>query len=264
MSTIPDNAEGRRRDRSWRRTWLVAAGVLGASFWAQLFWFPAATELLSSAPSARYLIAYAIPAPVLAGAFVAGRRVGTLFAVPMAFLPGLAMLPKPDVAGLLEPWRAGAAGGTLLAYLTVAALARSTEKAGGERVDEFEASASIDGVYSLYFAVRIGVLALLFAVLVGTPMFDAGLLEQIAQNHTENRRVARAFLLLFGFFTWCVVAYMMFLSPAANLEYDVRRVRRQLDDFVDGASSVRWRLAAWLAGGLGLGVVVVLVPSFGL
>jgi hypothetical protein len=70
-----------------RAVWRLAAGVLGLSLWAQLFWYPLATEFLAETTGGMFVGLYLLPVAVLGvslvflvpvGASDLGVRVGVL------------------------------------------------------------------------------------------------------------------------------------------------------------------------------------------
>lgn len=234
--------------------WRVGAAVLGLSLWAQLFWYPLSAEFLSAQPSLLFVGLYLLPTLVLFVSLLAEGGRGFLFFVPASTIPGLVLLPAQDVGAILEPHRAIFAVGTLICFLLAGALSARPSRERPEEIESIEEPPrQVAGVYRYYFAVRFCVALVLFGVLVLTPLFDANVTSAIAEHHGEGRGAAQIFLVVFGFFTWSVVAYTMFLLPAANLEYDVRRCSREIDAWLDDAGVIRWRLGI----GVGLGVIVI-------
>lgn len=258
MTTEPDN-EGTPLDFDAgildnASVWRAATAVLGVSLWAQLFWYPLATEFLAQRTSPLFVALYVAPAVALVTTLFLRSKAGYLFAFPTSMLPGLAVLPEQDAVALLEFGRAMFAAGTFVAYAVAAAVAahrRDIEATDTEPLAE-TASQRIEGVYRYYFAVRLVILVVLFGILIGSAVFDPGIRRAIATHHQEGRVAAQIFLTVFGFFVWCVIAYAMFFLPAANIEYDIRRLSRTIDQLVDDRSGIRWRIGLLTSGGLAL------------
>ena len=246
------------------RMWRLGTGVLGASLWAQLFWFPLATEFLSSGAGPLYVLVYLLPTLVLFVSLFVGSSAGFLFFFPGSFIPGLVMLPQQDVAALLQLHRAVFAAGTLVFFIFASALAsRDAEEEGEPRsVDaankiEGEEPERVEGLYRHYFGIRLVIMVILFGVLVGAPLFDESILGAIARHHADGQVAAQVFLVVFGFFTWCVIAYTSFFLPSANVEYNIRRLSRKIDGLADAKKVVRRRVGFLMAGGIA--VVAALV-----
>jgi len=233
--------------------------VLAISLWAQLFWYPLATEFLSGEAGLVYVGAYLLPTLALLVAILIDEPVGALFFVPVSFVPGMVLLPEQDVGSLLRLHRSIFVVVTLLGFVGAASLAaRGREEHGGDSESVEGETRQIDGLYRHYFTLRLVLLVGLFALLVGAPAFDPALTEAISQTHGEGRVAAQVFIALVGFFVWSVLAYTMFFLPAANLEYDIRRLSREIDALVEDAPSVRRRLVAiGAAGGALVGLAVV-------
>ena len=232
--------------------WTAVASVLGASLWAQLFWYPLATEFLSQSPGALYVGVYLLPTVALFVSVILRSSGGYLFFFPGSLIPGLVMLPQQDAAALLQFHRSIFATGTLLFFILAATLSvrgERGESAEREALSESEEK-ELEGVYRHYVSVRLAIMVVLFGVLVGAGLFDPSILGAISEHHAEGSLAAQLFIVVFGFFTWCVVAYTMFFLPLANLEYNVRRLSREIDNLGGGISSVRRRIGFLVVGGV--------------
>ncbi len=270
MTSESDTEAGVDAERGlleYRAAWSLVAGVLGISLWAQLFWFPFATEFLAETTGLLYVGLYVLPVIVLAGSLATGSSAGLLFGVPVATLPGLVIVPEQDAAALLQVHRGIFIAGTAIAYLGAAAVAtRADEMAPSERVAlEQDEPERLEGLYRYYVSIRLVILVGLFAVLVGAVVFDPSIRQLVVEHHgDEGGASAQIFIAVLGFFTWCVVAYTMFFLPLANVEYDLRRLSRQIDGLASGASGIRWRLGLSVAAGLGAAGAWMLWGSIGL
>lgn len=239
-----------------RAVWRLAAGVLGLSFWAQLFWYPLVTEFLAETTGGLFVGVYMLPVAVLAVSLVVGSSAGLLFGLPVALLPGLLIVPEQDAASLLELHRGLILAGTVLAYLVAAAIA--TRPADIDPTDKQaidEESRRVDGLYRHYVTIRLVILVGLFGVLVGSVVFDPTIRSLIADNHGDGRLAAQLFIAVLGFFTWCAVAYTMFYMPLANIEYEMRSFSREIDAMAGDGSRIRWRLGLTVAAGLAVAAV---------
>jgi len=240
--------------------WRAATAVLGISLWAQLFWYPLAAEFLADQTGGVFVLLYLMPAVVLVTAMFVRHGAAYLFAFPTSMLPGLAILPEQDAVALMEFERAVFAAGTLVAYAVAAAVAtrlRDREPTETDPLDEL-VSRRIDGIYRHYVTVRLVILVVLFGILVGSGVFDPEIRGTIATHHEGGRVAAQMFVTVFGWFVWCVLAYAMFFLPVANIEYDVRRMSRTIDQMADGRSAIRWRLGLLTSGGLALAAAYLL------
>lgn len=239
--------------------------ALGISLWAQLFWSPLSIEFGAASRSAWHLAAYSTPLFIGLAAALLAHPVGRLFVFPVSFLPGLAMMPEPDMATLGGPLRLGMVGLTLAGYVAVGAWASRARSQHGDLAAGIDAEGDtsiqrVDGLYTGFWWVRgafvVGLLGMiLWGTLVAPTVTDA--LEQAYDGRVET---ARTFLVVFGFFLWTVLVYAFFYRPLANLEYDVRRLRERTS--ADGLD--RWpiqrRMITWVALG---GVAVILTLSLG-
>ena len=235
--------------------------ALGISLWAQLFWSALSVEFAAPSPSTIYLAAYTVPLLVGLAASIADRPLGPLFVFPVSCLPGLAMMPSPDMATLAEPLRLGMVGLTLAGYLALGAWSSRRLRTDAD-VDERlgDEARQVEGLYRGFWWIRgLFVVGLLGAFLWGV-LVDPALGDTIRQTYGDRVDTARTFLLIFGFFLWTVLVYAFFYRPLANLEYDVRRLRERTSP--DGLD--RWpvqrRMIAWVALG---SVAFILIFSLG-
>jgi len=230
--------------------WRLGVMVLGASLWLQMFWNPLATAFLSGEAGLIYVGVYMLPTLALFVALIVDQPAGYLFFVPGSFVPGMVLLPEPDATALLQLHRTLFVVGTLLIYLFTASLVARGGRTASGRVESLEgATRQIEGVYRHYTTLRLAILVVLFGVLVGAGLFDASVTSAIAEHHGEAKLSAQIFIVVFGFFVWCAIAYTTFFIPAANLEYDIRRLSREIDGLAEDATAIRWRLGLVVGSG---------------
>lgn len=240
--------------------WPVATLALGASLWAQLFGVALVSELGFATPRMYAVFAYLLPLLML-GAGVAWR-VGFLLLtlMPVCILPGLALLPPGEQLLLTEAWSMLRLGVSLALYLAVASAGAQALRPPDEiEPVTTEVSLGLD-LKRLVFA-RIAALMVLFALPTYAVFVDPTIAANMSRNYPDSPEAARVFLALLHFFSWSVAAYMMVLLPALNLEYDHRRLQREIDEAGDGLSrrSIGLRVAIVSAVALGsLGVMLAL------
>lgn len=230
------------------KLWPGVTSFLGVSLWAQLELMALLSELRFSDVRPLVVLAYVLPLALL-GAGVWTRRAGLLLmGVLVALVPGLALMPEPDQA-LLREWSALLrVGASLLLYVAVASAGSGPSREAAAptplppEADETPAMAQDHR----FIAARLLVLAIMLLAPLYGIFADARIAAALATHYRESAEVARTFLSLTHFFAWSVVAYMMVLTPTLNLEYDRRRLERQL----------RERSAAWTARRLKLRVLM--------
>ena len=211
-------------------TWPLFVALVGLSLWAQVLMFPFLEELQFSDPRAAASLAYVLPIMVLIPATLFRVSALMLLAFPTSFVAGILALPQPQVDDLMEPWSIIRVGATLLVYLGVAAVGRNEnrEVTVGTRRHEVTAR-RLEGLYPMYFAVRIALLVAMLVVLQYAVFFDADVVQAIEANYADAPAGAHTFIALVAFFAWCVAAYVVFFVPLTNLEYGVRRLSRRID-----------------------------------
>ncbi|MFP4596998.1 MAG: hypothetical protein ACLFVJ_02025 [Persicimonas sp.] len=230
---------------SWSWSPLVVA--LGLSFWAQIFMLPLFEELRFVEGSQAATLTYLLPlAALLSGVYIRFAAL-ILLVFPLCFVPGVLLLPERSIIEL-EQWTSMMRiGVTLAAYIGVAAASLTGAEVVGE-VDgaRDEPAERVGGIYPFYFLVR-GLILLVLLVVTQYAVFqDPAVAEKITQHYSERPEGARAFIGLFIFFAWCVAAYTMFFVPLMNLEYDVRRLSRTIDEMADGGRRARWmHIGGW-------------------
>lgn len=244
---------------SW--SWSPLVAVLGLSLWAQIFMLPLFEELRFIEGSQAATLAYLLPLVVLlSGAYFRVAAL-TLLVFPLCFVPGVILLPERSIIDL-EQWTSMMRiGVTLAAYIGVAAASLTgTELVGEVDGARDEPAERVGGIYPFYFLVRGLILLVLLVVTQYAAFHDPAIAETIAQHYSQRPGGARAFIGLFIFFAWCVAAYTMFFVPLMNLEYDVRRLSRTVDEMADGGRRARWlRIGGWfLVAAVVVGTVMVL------
>jgi hypothetical protein len=221
--------------------WTLMVVVLGLSLWAQIFLVPLLEELRFADHSAGVTLAYALPlAALLVGAFLRAAPL-TLLAFTVCFIPGILLLPERSVIELEQTASMVRIGVTLAAFLGAAAASAAARETIGEvEFGESNPRQTVEGIFPFYFTIRA---ALLFGLLLLTQyavFYDPAIAAKISEHYVERPEGARIFIGLLAFFAWCVAAYTMFFVPMMNLEYDVRRLSRSIDEYVDGGRRARW------------------------
>lgn len=244
MTEASDIDELTRSD--WRATSFgpVVAVVLGLSLWVQLASFAFGDQAGPGGTPLR-LLAFVLPLFAL-GAGVWFRSAAALLALfPMSLVPPLLIVPEGLGASFGDPASAATVCASMALYLALV----SSWLTGAE----FEGEPSVDGEardrraahYRRAIYPRILPLVLWWAVPTYAIFWDGAVVGTIARNFGEGAPVAQLFLSMVIFFAWCVVAYMYFIVPSLNLEYDRRRIEREIRDAVpdDTPRAVVRRLA---------------------
>lgn len=244
------------------RLWPAATIALGVSLWAQLFLIGIWAEGQFDVVRTHALLAYFIPLSLLFVGVKLRMAMVLLTFFPVLLLPGLVMLPAPERLMLAEGLSMVRLSASLALYLAVASagadVVRQPEEA--EALDPQSLNAStLD--YKRFILARIGVLIVLFLVPAYAIFQDPEVGAALATHYSEKPEVAQTFLGLMHFFAWSVAAYMMVLMPALNLEYDQRRLNRQLKSTLQelSARTIGKRVILWLClGGLAFGLLAML------
>ena len=249
--------------RSWAqlrgaRLWPAVTLLLGLSLWAQLFGVGALAELQFDSPRQHALLAYLVPLLAL-GAGVRLRMAMLLLTFfPVLALPGLLMLPDAERLMLAEGLSMVRLSASLALYLAIASAGADVARLA-EHAQPLEPSAeAVTLDYRRFVLARIGVLIVLFIVPLYAISQDAEIAAALLTHYRDKPEVAQTFLGLMHFFAWSVAAYMMVMMPALNLEYDQRRLERELAAWSARLARglIMRRLALWIVlGALGLGLL---------
>ena len=202
------------------------AVVLGVSLWAQIALFALRDELAGGAGPLRLLL-FLVPFGVL-GVGVWLRSNVTLLAVfPLALLPPAAVVAARGQAAALDPWTAAQLCATMALYLALVSNWLGATR-GEDRIRREEPTSERARIYRRFVYPRLLPLLLLWAVPTYAIFWDPAIAGTILQNHPENPAIAQIFMAMLVFFAWCVAAYMSFVVPSLNLEYDRRRIDREI------------------------------------
>ena len=158
---------------------------------------------------------------------------------PLSALPVLAVLP-PDYSALLHedgtPIRIAATLGIYLALASSWVASKGTDIVDDDAIpDEARALWMRRFVWS-----RLALMVLLFLVPTYALFGDSTIVATLNQTHAGYSEVGRIFISLMIFFGWCAMAYMAFIIPSLNLEYDRRRLRRDAETMRRGYDRRRW------------------------
>ncbi|MFW5967199.1 MAG: hypothetical protein ACOCV2_06755 [Persicimonas sp.] len=229
-----------------RSAWTLVVALLGLSLWAQLFALPLYQEFGFADASGAVIFAYIAPLLAWAAGAIWRNSAVVMLVFPLAVIPGIFALPEPSVAQLEQLGGMARIGVTLLAYVAVAAVSFGGASTGpSERSDERDAR-RVDGLYPFYFGVRALILLVLLVVTQYAAFYDPTIAEAVAEHYSKRPEAATSFIGLFIFFAWCVAAYTTFVVPLMNVEYDVRRLHRDIGELVDGGRRARFlRIGAW-------------------
>ncbi len=216
----------------------AATALLGVSLWAQLAIFGLRNELQAGAQPGRLLL-YMLPLAFLAAGMVLKRAVLVLAGFPLGLLPAAVIASQLEAAPF-QPWAAGQACLSLAIFLAVGGswLSSGSVRDGVESVG---VATTVAGEYRRHVYGRLVPLLLLWSVPIYAIFWDPAIVGTIAQGHGENALTAQIFIATVLFFAWCVVAYMYYIVPALNLEYDRRRVRRDVRELGEEMSPERAR-----------------------
>ncbi len=217
--------------------WSAAVLVLGATLWAQLFWIGLVAEAQFDVPRPWAFLAYLLPLSMLAAGVWSRAPVILLTLFAGSFLPGLVLLAEPEQMLLMEGWSMVRIGACMALFLAIASAGSGQELEMGEVVEQRGVGqGDVDHELRRFVAARLGVLGVLWCVPAYGVYLDPEIASMISVNFEEAANVGRVFLGVVHFFIWSVAAYMMVLVPSLNVEYDRRRMRRELKAFSKGLS----------------------------
>ena len=234
----------------------VVAAILGLSLWAQLAMFSFRDELAADTSPARVLL-YIVPFAVIGAGFWLRSAVLLLAVFPLSLLPPSVMIEHGG-ATFDGPWSAVQGCATMAIYLALVSswLGAGAAAASVDIEDDVDprvkasSRTTAGSEFRRFIYPRLVPLLLLWAVPTYAIFWDPAIAATIAQNHPERPEVAQIFIAMIVFFAWAIVAYMSFVVPSLNLEYDVRRLERSLDQIVAQAQPA----AVWQRIGVAAGI----------
>lgn len=201
----------------------VVALVLGVSVWVQLASFAVRGDV--AVTDAVRALSIGLPMLALIGG-IAGRSAIVLLALfPLTLLPPLLLTPDGAAASFGDPWSAGRACASLALFLSlVSAWLSGVDSATALPEHEAPRGYATDARYHMY--PRVVPLLLWWAVPTYAIFWDPAIVGTIEQSYGDAARMAQIFASTVVFFGWAVVAYMWFIVPTLNLEYDRREIVR--------------------------------------
>lgn len=241
------------------RVWAGLTAFVGVAFWAQLLLYPILGELAYSDGRPLAILVYLVPLALLGLGIWMKRSALLLMLFPLSLLPALALLPALDWASLSQSANTLWLVGTFAAYLAVSSArelsARPIEAGEPTRGKPSPRSGSAD--YQRFYMSRLMASMFILLVIVYALFFDRSTGANFIEYHGGEEQVARAFATVFMFFVWCVFVYMMILVPGANVEYDRRRLSRELEGLTSSLEPRRHglRIGGWISGALLLALV---------
>lgn len=229
------------------RVWSVASTLVGLSLWAQLFWVGLMSEVQFDAPRNWALLAYGLPVLVLAVGVLTRTPVVLLVLWVGSFLPGLVLLPEPERELLMEAGSMLRVGVSMALFLAVASAGSGADEEGEDAPSEALPAQTLSarGEMRWFVFARLMVLGVLFVVPAYAVYQDVEVAAALSRSYGSGAQSARVFLGVVHFFVWSVAAYMMVLVPALNVEYDRRRLGRELRELREGLT---WRAAGVRVG----------------
>ncbi len=234
--------------------------VLGVSLWVQLTSFAFQQEFGAEGTPLR-LLAFVLPFAALAGGVWFRNAVALLALFPMSLVPPLLLVPDGAGPSFADPMSAASVCASMAVYLSLVSawLTNADFEAEGPSTDG-EVSDPRASTYRRAIYPRILPMILWWAVPTYAIFWDGAVVGTIVQNFGDGAAVAQLFLSMLLFFAWCVVAYMYFIVPALNLEYDRRRIDREVEQAVpDDAPRVAMRRVAITAAVTIVGTVLLLL-----
>lgn len=217
------------------------AVILGVSLWVQLASFTLRADAVPVSALARVL-SLALPFVALLVGVWTRSAVAVLALFPMSLIPPLLLTPDGSAASFGDPWSAGRVCASLALYLSLASAWLSSGNI--EAAPELEESVVHRGLGAevrRHIYPRLIPLLLWWAVPTYAIFWDPAIVGTLTQSHGADARVAQLFASTAIFFGWAVVAYMWFIVPSLNLEYDRRQIVRDADALASETSAAIWR-----------------------
>lgn len=203
----------------------AVAVILGVSVWVQLASFTVRGDVAVSSMSRA--LAIGLPLVALLGGVYFRSAIVLLAFFPMTLLPPLLLTPDGAVASFGDPWSAGRACASVALFLAlVGAWLGSVEEDSETTADPTRARRGYATDARRYVFPRVMPLLLWWAVPTYALFWDPAIVGTLQQSFAEDARIAQMFASVMMFFAWAVVAYMWFIVPSLNLEYDRRQFRR--------------------------------------
>lgn len=237
----------------------VVAVVLGISLWVQLASF-AFQEQLGPEGTPPRIIAFVLPFAALVGGIWFRNAVALLALFPMSLVPPLLLVPEGVGPGFTDPASAATICASMALYLSLVSAWLTGAEFDSHPVTDGEVEDRRAAEYRRAVYPRILPLVLWWAVPTYAIFWDGAVVGTIVGNFGDGAAIAQLFLSMLLFFGWCVVAYMYFIVPALNLEYDRRRIEREIRDVVsDDTPRAAVRRIAITAAVAILGTVILLL-----
>lgn len=242
---------------NWRKHGAIVVGLLGFSVWLQIGLPTLRVDLGESAASGWFLVFDVLALGALLVGLSIRSKATILLVFPGLLIPGLVALPAPEIALLLDGLSALGIVTTTAMFIAVSSAWLSSDGVRSGIPDEGASESRPGRNYRRFVWSRVApMLALLIVPLYGV-LFDPAIVSTIAQSYPESAEVAQTFISLTVFFFWAILAYTQFLIPSLNLEYDRRKIRRDLRAMARGESSRR----KWVRLSIEVGVVFLVVSS---
>lgn len=241
MTSLPEPATPSRAAPEWSwgalrssKLWGVATLLLGVGVWVQLFGAGAWTEIQLDQGRLHAVIAYLLPLFILGVGVWSRMSLLLLMILPVSLLPGLAMLPQAEHMVLSDGLSMIRVAASLGLYLAIASAGAELDRRHDEVVLLKDTGKAFN--HQRFVLIRITLLLILLVVPSYGIFQDPDIAQALTQYYKDGPDAARAFLSLVHFFCWSVVAYMMVLLPALNIEYEQRSLGRLLIEQAKGLS----------------------------
>lgn len=207
----------------------AVAVVLGVSLWIQLASFTVRGDVAVS--GLRRALAIGLPLIALVGGVAMRSRIALLAFFPMALLPPLLLTPDGAAASFGDPWSAARVCASMALFAAlVSAWLSGVESEATSEVKTPRPGFATDARRYVY--PRLVPLLAWWLVPTYALFWDPAVVGTIEQSFPDNARIAQIFASTVVFFGWAVVAYMWFIVPSLNLEYDRRQMRRDAEALV--------------------------------
>ena len=147
-------------------------------------------------------------------------------------------------------------GGAFALFLAIASAGSGSELDTGDIAEDSREQNQVDEELRRFVLARLLVLVMLWCVPAYAVYLDPEIAGHIMDNYGDSTHVGQVFLGVVHFFIWSVGAYMMVLVPALNVEYDRRRLKRELRHYLKGwgwkesGTRIAIYMAVALLGGL--------------
>lgn len=239
MTPSPETAIPPRAAPEWSwsalrssKLWGVATVLLGVGVWVQLFGAGAWTEVQLEQGRLHAVLAYLLPLFILGVGVWARMSLLLLLIMPLCLLPGLVMLPQAEHMVLSDGLSMIRVAASLGLYLAIASAGAGLDRQHDDVVLLEDKGQAFN--HQRFVMIRIALLLILLVVPSYGIFQDPAIAQALTEHYKDGPDAARAFLSLTHFFCWSVVAYMMVLLPALNVEYEQRSLGRLLREQAQG------------------------------